>query len=186
MIGAARPRKTLFLLVGVSGLSLAASWAVLLPPALTAWRARSAISYAALLQTGLPSGPETAAGTELSAADYVTFLAELAPQKDDPSADPWLFAALVVGYLRLHGVPLSEPGVAALYSTQTRDWVTTRAGDTWMSLAQAYAGNAELWPLLVLLNREWVEKRGLGLEAGRLAQVPLVDRLTAPEQRTNR
>jgi hypothetical protein len=172
-----RPTRNTVIGASVLVLALVASWATLLPPALVTWRAGSVTSYSTLLRNGVPTTPVPKSASDIDPDDYVAFLSDFAPPTSDPDSDPWLFAALVIGYLRLHNVPLDEVGVAALYSAQTRDWVTTRAGDTWESLAEANAGSVNLWPLLLLLNRQWVAKRGVILEPGRLVAVPLVQRL---------
>lgn len=175
-----RPTRNAAILVTVLLLALVVSWAILLPPTLVTWRAGSVTSYSALLRNGVPASPVPRAALDIDASDYVAFLSESAPSTSD--SDPWFFAALVIGYLRMHNVPLEELGVAALYSAQTRDWVTTRTGDTWERLADTNAGSADLWPLLLLLNREWVQKRGLTLEPGRLVAVPIVRRFGIPIQ----
>ena len=150
---------------------------VLFPPASKTWQAKTVTSYTSLLRKGLPPTSLADWAADVEESDYSDFLTCLAPVSDDQYGDPWLFAALVLGYLRLHNVPLWEPGVAALYSTQTRDVVITEEGDSWKSLAAEYAGNEQLWPLLWLLNREWIEKRGISLDAGRRIWVPFMDRL---------
>jgi nucleoid-associated protein YgaU len=104
---------------------------------------------------------------DVAGADLAAFLRSMSPATADARDDPWLFSALVIGYLRLHNAPLWDPAVAALYSTQTRRSVVVAEGDTWSKLASTYLGNAELWPVLLLLNRDWVTVRGLELESGR-------------------
>lgn len=177
-----RSRSPLWIVFAAcSGLLLAVSLAILLPPALAKWREGRATSYEHVLRQGLPPSEEAVeVVSSVGAEDFSAFLRSTAPSFSDPYGDPWLFAALVIGYLRLHNVPLWEPAVATLYSTQTRDQVRTKPGDTWSTLAATHLGDANLWPLLVLLNREWTMKRGLALEPGILVSVADAKKLSEP------
>jgi nucleoid-associated protein YgaU len=148
---------------------LVVSLAVFVPPATRAWRYESSCDYDDLLRKGLPpSGTLAAVDPDIVKEDFQAFLqSPVAPDSKDPMGDPWLFAALVMGYLRLHNIPLWQPAVASLYSTTTRTKHVVQDGDTWSSLASTYLGDAALWPLLMLLNRDLVTIRGAKLETGR-------------------
>jgi hypothetical protein len=160
------------------GLSLVASLALLLSPALDWWSAERSTSYEQVLRRGLPpSDALAAAGSSVEAEDFVAFLNSAAPASADPYGDPWLFAALVIGYLRLYNVPLWEPAVAASYSPETRDEIRLQAGDTWAMLAESHLGNRDLWPLLILLNRDWITNRGIALDPGWKVQVAEASKL---------
>jgi len=179
----ANPQWKWVVSIAIPSVLLLASLVVLLPPALRAWTSESAATYEALLRAGVPDTIQLRAdGQTVSEDDYVEFLTRYAPEPMDADGDPWLFAGLVIGYLRLHNVPLWDPAVAAMYSTETRDWIVVGPSDTWASLARTYAGDESLWPLLLLLNRDWVTRRGLTLDVGRRIMVPLVDRLDVREE----
>jgi len=161
------------LVVSCLALLLAASWAVLLPPAIRAWRLDSQLTYESLLREGLPeAGAIQSFDEELLVSDFVSFLEEYGE-----SEDTWLFVSQVIGYLRLRNVPLWEPGVAALFSADTRDVAVIEEGDSWESLAQRYAGSPSLWPLVILLNKQWIQRREMELDAGYRVWVPIADRL---------
>jgi len=163
------------LVVTCLALLLAASWAVLLPPAIRAWQLDDGLSYESLLREGLPeAGAIAAMENEALADDFIGFLSTYG---NGETVDTWLFGAQVIGYLRLHNIPLWEAGVAALFSAGTRDVMVIEEGDTWVSLAQRYAGSPSLWPIVILLNKEWIERRGLELDAGYRVWVPMANRL---------
>jgi hypothetical protein len=171
------------------GVCLIASLAVFVPPAWARWH--EGTSYESLLRN--PSGALLSSGQGVAESDYVAMLKALDPTAMSAGSvsstvstpcqqDVWLYTALVIGYLHLHNVPLWEPAVAALYSTETRDQVRTKAGDTWESLAETYLGNSNLWPLLVLLNCERTVKRGLTPDPGVLVWVADAAKLQATEE----
>lgn len=173
-----RIEGTGFLIIALSA-ALIVALAVLLPPSLRAWKVDREVTFESILREGVPgSAVLTNSEDEKGlAGDFLGFLERYGNADKYEDLDPWFFSALVIGYLRLHNVPLWESGVAALFSTQTRGIVTTGVGDSWQTLAAEYAGDEQLWPLLWLLNREWIEKRGTQLDAGYRIWVPLVDRL---------
>lgn len=159
------------------------SLAVLLPPALRAWQNDRDSTFESILKEGVPASVILAQplDEEQFADDFLSFLERYDHAEGEDVLDPWFFSALVIGYLRLHNVPLWEPGVAALFSTQTRDTVVVQEGNSWESLAAEHVGNEQLWPLLWLLNREWVTRRGIELDVGYQIWVPLLGELVGPE-----
>ncbi len=64
----------------------------------------------------------------------------------------WRAIAHGIGLLNAYGVPLDAPALG--FEAITVHIV--QAGDTWQSIASATLGDEALWPVLVLLNREWV------------------------------
>ena len=95
----------------------------------------------------VPKGDSTIAPT-------TEVVAELSPEslvdKLDSMAgyEPWRATAFVIGYLRAAGVPLGKASLAF----EHQKTYTTQASDTWRTVAKKTLGDADLWPIIVLLN----------------------------------
>jgi len=161
-------------MVGVLSVALGAALIVLLPPARSWWRqAREPVHLQLLVEGGAQTFHQDPAARHLSPEEFASFLATF-DTGEKAETPKWRFGALLTGYLRLYGVPLWEESVAYCYSTQTRDRVRLEEGETWESLAETYMGASELWPMLMLLNFDWVAKEGVGPSPGWVIQVPMV------------
>jgi len=121
------------------------------------------------------TGIVQARGAVVSDSVQSALLDDLTPQRmiDDlariEAYPTWRAIAHGISLLSGYGVPLDAP-VLAFEGTTVH---IVRAGDTWQSIAAATLGDEALWPVLVLLNREWVVDRNL-VEGGvvRVPQLP--------------
>lgn len=64
--------------------------------------------------------------------------------------DMWRAAAFIIGYLRAAGVPLESVSLA--FEQQTI--YVTGEDDTWETVSQKVLGDKDLWPIIILLNRD--------------------------------
>lgn len=142
---------------------------------LAAWRA-GALEFG--MRPAPDAGPET---TELlqprgSAEEPVGIAAplielELPRMIDDlgrfDGYPAWRAIAYGIGLLNRYGVPLESP----LLSFEATTIYVVRRGETWPEIAATTLGDEALWPVLVLLNEEWVTDRELS--EGAVVRIPL-------------
>lgn len=64
--------------------------------------------------------------------------------------DTWRAAAFIIGYLRAAGVPLESVSIAFEHQTI----YVTGDDDTWETVSQKVLGDKDLWPIIILLNRD--------------------------------
>ncbi len=110
---------------------------------------------------GLARGGASADGAVLTAAILVAELDALA------SYPPHRAAAYTLGLLGAYGVPLTSPVLAY----RALDTYTTRAGDSWESVAEQALDDARLWPIVILLNLE-LTTEGEFVPPGTLLRIP--------------
>ncbi|MBN1859611.1 hypothetical protein JW848_10495 [Candidatus Bipolaricaulota bacterium] len=79
----------------------------------------------------------------------------------------WRAIAYGIGLLNRYGVPLESP----VLSFEATEIYIVHAGDTWQSIAEDTLGDEALWPILVLLNREWAIEQDL--PEGAVIRIPL-------------
>ena len=114
----------------------------------------------------VPKGDSTTAPTTEVVAEFTP--ESLVDRLDSMAGyEPWRATAFVIGYLRSSGVPLHSAALA--FERQTT--YTAVGSDTWRTVAQKTLGDADLWPIIILLNHNRTQ-HGEFPPAGTMLRVP--------------
>ena len=124
----------------------------------------------------IPADGQMIAKGDSTISSTNTVITELTPQslvdKLDSMAgyEPWRATAFIIGYLRSFGVPLGSASLVFEHQIA----YTAGSGDTWRTVARKALGDADLWPIIILLNHNHTQQ-GEFPPVGTILRVPAAE-----------